>query len=133
MMYPQLVHADNVGGSDMRVDTPMILRYSVWTGGDTVQESASPVYSGLLGPELRLANWSVTTATGQSAAECAKADDKGNVAGCFAGDYKYGGFYRKNGTTLRFFTPWSGASTAPTDGGVIGGFFAHGGIIDISP
>jgi hypothetical protein len=116
-LFPQLIRADNAGGSDLTVDTPIVLRYSLWDGSTNMDEHARVVYSGLADAQARdisLATWSVVTACGAG-------------IGCFPGDYRYGTFDRKTNGTLTFFTPWSGQSSFG------GGVFGQGATIDIAP
>jgi hypothetical protein len=117
-LFPQLIRVDSAGGSDLTVDTPIVLRYTLWDRSTNVEEHARAVYSGLAAAQttdISLATWSVVTACGA-----------GN--GCFPGDYRYGTFDRKTNGTLTFFTPWSGQSS-------FGGFgvFGQGATIDIAP
>jgi hypothetical protein len=124
LLWPQLIRPDNLAGSDLLIDTPVILRYASWNS-DIVQEKAIAIYSGLQGPKITIAAWSVSTAFGQSAAQCATAGSF-----CFAGDYRYGSFIDKTNGSLNFFTPWSGHSTlSPGTPGI----YAQGATIQIVP
>jgi hypothetical protein len=46
---------------------------------------------------------------------------------CFIGDYRYGAFFEKQGTTLRYFTPWSGEAAGKA------GIYAIGATVDVMP
>jgi len=114
-IWPQLIRADGAGGADLTLDTPVVLRYAL-VGGDTVTEQAVALYSGLAGPAQSLTTWSIAATYSKSAAKCAAStQDKDN---CFAGDYRYGSFYRKTSNgRLDFFVPWSGQATKAGSGG----------------
>jgi hypothetical protein len=117
-LFPQLIRVDNAGGSDLTLDTPIVLRYTLWDRSTNVEEHARVVYSGFADAQtqdINLATWSVATACGGG--------------GCFPGDYRYGTFHRKNNRTLTFFTPWTGQSS--TAG--VGGVFGQGATIDVVP
>ena len=129
VLFPQLIRADGQSGSDLTIDTPVILRYSLWSGlvtdasgtnSGTVTERALVINSGLWGPTLDISPtpWKVDTA-------CTTKND------CFVGDYRYGAFEQKaaNGR-LTFFLPWTGQGTAP---GVGTGVFPEAKTIDITP
>jgi len=121
--FPQLIRADGQAGSDLTVDTPVILRYTTWNGADTYEERAIPIYSGLAGDSKLLAMWSLTTACGPP--------QDGSPPSCFIGDYRYGSFVEKVNGKLTFFTPWTGqwssGSTPPL------GVFGNGATIDVTP
>jgi hypothetical protein len=121
--FPQLIRADGQAGSNLTIDTPVILRYTTWDGNDTYEERAIPLYSGLPGASKLLATWSQTTACGPPV--------DGGPPSCFIGDYRYGSFVEKSNAKLTFFTPWSGqwssGSTPPP------GVFPNAATIDVQP
>jgi hypothetical protein len=47
--------------------------------------------------------------------------------GCFLGHYRYGAFFEKEGSTLRYFTPWTGEVDS------IAGIHAIGATVDVVP
>jgi hypothetical protein len=104
-LFPQLIAVDGLAGSERRLDSPVVLRWSA-VGGDTVTEQAVVLYSGLLGPPRTLATWSLTATFPMT--NCAEDEDD-----CFNGDYKYGAFHRKAAGTLSYFTPWTGGGIDP--------------------
>jgi hypothetical protein len=120
--FPQLIRADGQAGSNLTIDTPVILRYTTWDGNDTYEERAIPLYSGLAGPSKLLATWSHTTACG-------------SPPSCFIGDYRYGSFVDKTGSSgsdkLTFFTPWSGQWSG--GGTPQQGVFPNGATIEVQP
>jgi hypothetical protein len=125
-IWPQLIAVDGLAGSDRRVDSPAVLR---WTevDGDTIREKAQVVYSGLVGPVTTIAEWSMATTF--PGLDCLSARNPL----CFNGDYKYGAFYLKTGSTLRFFVPWTGGGTDPATNTPIGFHAASGAFLDVTP
>jgi hypothetical protein len=120
VIFPQLIAPDHFGGSDLFVDTPVVLRYTTVTG-DAVREDVRVLYSGLSSLPRTLGSWSVS-ATFPGATPCT------TRRGCFAGDYRYGAFYKKSAGVLTFFTPWAGGRA---DGSALPA--AHAGIYLVAP
>ncbi len=103
VIFPQLVQADHLAGSDLGFDEPVILRIASVVG-DTVKEHAFGIYSGLIGPSHLLTTWSLASAfPGQVCSDSIDFE-------CFVGDYRYGSLMDKSGATLRFFVPWIGGN-----------------------
>jgi hypothetical protein len=70
----------------------VVLRYlAVHPNGDSVVEQAVVFYSGLQSSTHSLAVWGISVTFGSA---CLPEDE------CFAGDYRYGAFYKKVGGTL---------------------------------
>ena len=115
LVFPQLIPVDGVAGSDGQLDTPVVLRYAVLSG-DNVNEQARVLYSGLNGNTILLGNSSVSAMF-----------PGGCTGSCFQGDYRYGAFFEKEGSTLRYFTPWTGE----VDG--TAGIHAIGATVDVVP
>ena len=93
-----------MGGSSLIFDSPVVLRWSRIQYPNVI-EMAQVLYSGLPGPSLSIVPWSI---------EGTFPDDDCIADGCFVGDYKYGAFYQKVGSTLSYFTPWTGGSRDPS-------------------
>jgi hypothetical protein len=112
-LFPQFITSDGLGGSDIRVDTPVVLRW-LEASGDTITEKAQVFYPslssiGLRGSQRTVAQWSVADAfPGRTC------PSSGNTV-CFAGDYRYGSFMGKVGTSLGYFIPWTGVNTPAPD------------------
>ena len=129
IVFPQLIPVDGVAGSDGRVDTPMVLRYAVLTG-DNVNEQAQMLYSGLRSGGRFLGQSSLTNMFHDSMGNpvCGAIDpSSGQPIICGLGDYRYGAFFEKDGTTLRYFTPWTGEVAGKA------GIHAIGAAIDVIP
>ncbi len=129
-LWPQLIRTDSAAGSDLTVDTPVVLRYSL-VGGDAVSERAVALYSGLVGPTKNMFGWSILGTYGQTATKCAT---DANTT-CFAGDYRYGSFFQKTSDgKLAFFVPWTGQATkAAADGSLPGGVYTSASMLTIVP
>jgi hypothetical protein len=124
LAFPQLISPDHLAGSDLRIDTPMVLRYTEIVG-DVVRERARVLYSGVAGPPLTLAQWSVSaTFPGIDCDDPARA----LTGECFVGDYRYGSFFEKANGNLKFFTPWTGESPSGNPFPV-----AHGATVTVTP
>jgi hypothetical protein len=124
LLFPDLIQPDHLAGSDLGVDTPVILRFAS-VSGDTVGEHAIALYSGLAGPRHDLATWSLAAAY-PSPVVC---DDDSTDFECFIGDYRYGALIEKTGGTSRFFMPWIGGDPA----GATPGTSVQGAVFDVSP
>jgi hypothetical protein len=128
--FPQLIAVDHLAGSDLQLDSPVLLRFTQVTNNlanDTVIEWVLPFYSGTFGAAVQMASWSRSATF--PGTNCSTAD--ATVIECFAGDYRYGAFYQKLAAagSLRFFTPWTGES--PTMG--VTGPRAQGAFVDVIP
>ncbi len=128
-IWPQLIAADGLAGSDRTMDSPVVLR---WTevAGDTIRENAQVIYSGLVGPVSTLAAWSMSATF--PGVDCLTAPNPS----CFNGDYKYGAFYTKEASgALRYFVPWSGGGTDPATSPPtpIGYHATSGAFLDVTP
>jgi len=91
-IWPNLIGVDGLAGSDRQVDSPMALRWMEFGPGSSVSEKVQVLYSGLAGPERQLTSWTLTDLP------------------VMGSDYRYGSFFQKSGSVLRFFTPWTGVS-----------------------
>jgi hypothetical protein len=121
VIFPHLVQADHLAGSDLGFDVPIILRVaSVF--GDTIREHALPFYSGLRGSLHDLASWSLAEAYPSQVC-----DDSTDFE-CLVGDYPYGSLMEKSGDTLRFFTPWIGGNPGGAASTSI-----QGAVFDVDP
>jgi hypothetical protein len=123
LLFPDLIQPDHLAGSDLGVDTPVILRFAS-VSGDTVGEHAIALYSGLAGPRHDLATWSLAAAY-PSPVVCDDSED----FECFIGDYRYGSLIEKTGGTSRFFMPWIGGDPA----GASAGTSVQGAVFDVAP
>jgi hypothetical protein len=121
-LWPQLIAPDHLAGSDLRTDTPVILRYGAW-GGDTVSEEAVAIYSGMIAPTKTLTTWSISAVAQAGDGLCP------STSLCFAGDYRYGAFYQKVSNVLTYFTPWTGQSS--TAGVKL--IHGQGAMMDVTP
>ena len=120
VIFPQLIQADGLGGSDLGVDMPVVLRIAT-VNGDNIRELALPFYSGLPGQFNQLSSWSLSAAyPGNNCATTAG-------AGCFIGDYRYGSLVQKQGA-LQFFTPWIGGNP-----GAAAGTSVQASLFEIAP
>jgi hypothetical protein len=123
--FPQLIPVDGAAGSDGRRDTPAVLRYVVRTS-QQLSENAIVLYSGLRSNEIVLGNSSLGAMFGT---DCGVFNPMTSnyPKPCFVGDYRYGAFFEKEGTTLRYITPWSGEAAGKA------GIHAIGATVDVVP
>lgn len=124
-LWPQLIAPDGVGGSIALEDTPVVLRWSD-VAVPNVTEKAQTIYSGLAGQASNIVFWSIPETF--PGINCPTAG-----LGCFVGDYKYGAFFQKTGSTLSFFTPWTGGGRDPATNAPIGYSTANGAFVDVVP
>jgi hypothetical protein len=130
ILWPQFIAPDHFSGSDMLVDTPVVIRWAQ-AAGNTIFEQAAVLSSGLVGRVFTLAAWNVSDAfPGRTCPGMIT-----QPGSCFAGDYRYGAFWEKAGTSLSYYTPWAGFSSASPMGSPTGQsrIRAFGGMITVTP
>jgi hypothetical protein len=102
-----------------------VLRYAVRTSHD-LSENAIVLYSGLRSDEIVLGNSSLGAMFDTDCGVFNLMTSNYPIS-CFIGDYRYGAFFEKEGTTLRYFTPWSGEAAGKA------GIHAIGATVDVAP